>query len=250
MPWFGYDRVREVSEQHSSLLSTELKALMQSVRDTVPADLPTREFLRRLPLNRNEVLVVAREQNVLGVIVTQLVSPLDIQTVPADQHVSELVISTGTLRESDSVALALVHFMRHEAPATPVVDKSDTLVGLLWRSDLMGFCARDMLRDYQQLSVGKPSCGEQPLSHDVGAMPIPASMVGANLSELNLGKHFGVVCVGLRRTTEKGTFVAIHISPSVTLRADDVMIVTGNASDIERLAQLGGGSPNLQSVGC
>jgi hypothetical protein len=158
-----------------------------------------------------------------------------------------LVVDTGTLRESDSVARALVQLMRHDAPAMPVLDEAGALTGLVWRSDLMDFCAHDLLRDYLLLGgAALPSVCEserRPLIHDVAAIPVPRSMVGKTLREVDLGKQFGVVCVGLRRATPAGAFVAVHLSARLTLRVDDVLILTGNAPDLDRLSRISDGGP-------
>jgi chloride channel protein, CIC family len=233
--------LREPSERHTTALSaSSIQPLLDPVQDTVPSNLPARELLRRLSVARSEVLIVASAGKVLGVIPVGAAAKRDPDEL-ADQPATALMVDTGTLGERDSVARALVQFMRHDAPAMPVVGASG-LLGLVWRSDLMDFCAHDMLRDYLQIGgAALPSVSEtagRPLSHDVAALPVPRIMVGRTLREVDLGKQFGVVCVGLRRATEAGSFVAVHLSPRLELRVDDVMILTGNASDLERLSRL------------
>jgi hypothetical protein len=199
------------------------------------------ELLNRIPAARSSVLVVADGKRVVGVLSTRAVSRHE----PAElegKDVTAIMTDTGMLRADDSVARALVQFMRHDAPAMPVVDEGEGLVGLVWRSDLMDFCAHDLLRDYLHLgSVELPSMSEtspRPLRHDVVALPVPRLFVGKTLREVDLGKRFGVVCAGIRRATDTGAFVAAQVSPSLELRADDVLILTGNALDLERLNHL------------
>jgi uncharacterized protein with PhoU and TrkA domain len=63
--------------------------------------------------------------------------------------------------------------------------------------------------------------------------------VGKTLRELDLGKRYGVACVGLRRATVAGVFAAIPLDPALLLRRDDVLILTGNTESIARLHELG-----------
>jgi CIC family chloride channel protein len=235
----GRQGLRIPSGRHATELTpSTIQPLLDPVRDTVPAALPALELLNRLPAARSSVLVVADGMRVVGVLSTRAVARHE----PAElegKAVTAIMTDTGTLRADDSVARALVQFMRHDAPAMPVVEEGEGLVGLVWRSDLMDFCAHDLLRDSLHLgSVELPSMSEtspRPLRHDVVALPVPRSFVGKTLREVDLGKRFGVVCAGIRRATDTGAFVAAQASPSLALRADDVLILTGNALDLERL---------------
>lgn len=238
----GKQGLREPSERHTTALQPgTIQPLVNPDRDIVDPKLPLRELVRRLPSLRKQVLVVTGDR-VEGVLPIRKLTGMTVAGTPEHLTVSSAAIDTGNLAPEDSVARALVQFMRHDAPAMPVVDGSGALLGLVWRADLMDCCAHDLLREYLRLGgAALPSIADdsrKPLSHDVAALPVPRRMVGRSLRDIDLGKRFGIVCVGLRRATETGSFVAIQLSPSLTLRADDVLIVTGNATDIERLSRL------------
>jgi CIC family chloride channel protein len=232
----------EPSEPHTTTLrSSTIQDLLDPWQDTVPATISAREFLRRLPMARSPVLVVAHEGRVMGIVSVRKASEQDPSQL-SDQPVTALMADTGTLQLEDSVARAVVQFMDHDEPAMPVVAATGELIGLVWRSDLMDYCAHDLLQEYVHFgnaAFPPPGVPEaRPLRHDVAALPVPRIMVGRTLRDVDLGKQFGIVCVGLRRATESGKFVAAPLSPSLVLRAEDVLILTGNAPDLQRLSEL------------
>jgi len=223
------------------LTPTTIEELIDPLRDTVPASLSAFELVNRLPAVRQSVLVVADGASVMGVISTRAAMRKDGEALEG-KTARDLMIDTGVLHKGDSVAQAIVQFMGHDAPALPVVSEQSQLVGLVWRSDLMDFCAHDLLQndlyfsDWAPMSGGDPST--RPLRHDVVALPVPPAFVGKTLREVDLGKRFGVVCVGIRRATNTGAFVAVHVRPNLELRADDVLILTGNISDLDQIGLL------------
>lgn len=235
--------LQEPSERQATTFgASTIEPLVDPASETVPATLPARELLRRLPLEKRSVLVVASDEAVLGVIPVRALADRSPEDMAPDASVTALAVETGTLSHEATVGRALVQFMQHEASAMPVVDASGRLLGLVWRADLMDYCAHELLRDYLLLGgAALPSMREnetRPFSHEVAALPVPRFMVGRTLRDVDLGKQFGVVCVGLRRATEGGAFRAVHLSPTLILRADDVLILTGNATDLERLSRL------------
>ncbi len=238
----GKHGLREPAEPHASGFGTApIDALIDPSKDTVPADLPARELLRRLPAEKREVLIVADGDDVLGVVVVPFALARS-EPTDADEDVTTLIVQTGSLASTDSVARSLVKFKRHDAPAMPVIGAGGELAGLVWRADLMDLCAHELLREYLLLGAASlPSMSppeRRTLRHEVAALPVPGPLVGQTLRDVDIGKKHGIVCVGIRRATDAGTFTAVHLSPKLTLRADDVLIVTGNATDLERLAQL------------
>ena len=238
--------LREPKDRHTTTLTeASIAGLVVPMREALPSDLSASALMAKLPFERAEALFVVSADDGKAVGVVHVADAL--ASGAKQGTVADWMVETGSVRRDDTVARALVLFMAHRAPSLPVVDDDGKPIGLVRRVDVMDFCAHDMLRGTLDLGgAALPQVCDKdgggmgrPLAHQVSALPAPSPFVGKTLRELDLGKRYGVACVGLRRATDAGAFAAIPLDLALVLRRDDVLILTGSAEATARLRGLG-----------
>ena len=72
------------------------------------------------------------------------------------------------------------------------------------------------------------------LFRSIEEIVLPMSMAGKNLIEINLRAKYNITVIGIKTDTK----VDISPDPEKTLRAEDILIVLGENSDLDRFTKV------------
>lgn len=229
---------RTVRTAAVALRDRTIAPLVRSIRQTVPDTTPAAEVLVRRPFLREPVLIVvdSHDGSVLGVVDLSRLDGLDEDDLTGPMT-RDVMTACPSVQHENTLAEAVGRLVRHKVPALPAVDRTGRPCGLLWREDLLEACARELAIEFALPTL---SASQTPLVHSdvVAAFPVPSTLVARSLRDTDLRKRYGVVCLGLRRALEDGTFAPVPVEPSTVLGPFDLLIVSGPTGRIEELRAL------------
>jgi CBS domain-containing protein len=218
--------------------------LVRSIRQTVPDTTPAQEVLSRRKYLRQSVLVVVDSitGTPLGILDLDRIEGVDPDAV-GGPSVGDLMSRCPSARHDRTLTEAVAQFVRYKVPALPVVDDAGRACGLLWRHEVLDACARELATEFALPARDPMSASDTPLVHSdgVAAVLVPAKLVGRSVRSVDLRKLYGLVCLGIRRATDDGTFAPVAMAPTVVFTVNDLLIVSGPS---DRITQMHEPSPS------
>lgn len=238
--------VDTIPSSHSveNLLERFHPSLHDSVHES--QDQPLGESRASLP---RRAVVVVEEGKPIGIITSAAFNEWAADEC-ADSHVRDCMEKVEPLDARVTLTDGCARFLKNGVDALPVVDADGAVLGAVWRTDLMQRCADGVLQQCMQfevpigLQVHDSSAPQlqvnpapydpsiDPLRFEVAAVVLDERFTGVSLRELELGKQFGVVVIGIRRPTPAGEFAAQPLQPSLVLRKSDVLMFAGVREDL------------------
>lgn len=125
----------------------------------------------------------------------------------------------------------------------PVIDNEvdRRFLGIVTRRGVLGAFDREVLRRNALLAKMRTVEGtgfdyfELPAESQMAKVPVPTSMVGKSLQELQLRQEFGVSVIAIQRTDASGREQRIAPHAETVLERRDVLVVMGEESNVKRL---------------
>ncbi len=254
-PWYDIDsRHRGIQRSTSkpgaiALRDRTIAPIVRGIRQTVPDTTPVHELTqRRRYLGKGVLVVVAsHDGSVAGIVDLYHLDDL----VHDEARVADLMIPCPSLQHEATLTDAVALLVRCRVPALPVVDESRRPSGLLWRYDLLDACARELAAEFALPALLQVPTSDRPLAHSdsVAVIPVPPSIVGQTIRQVDIRKRFGVACLGIRRAGDDGTFVPVSLDPSTVVTDNDLMIVSGPSDRIDRMRARSGQDDRPSDLG-
>lgn len=197
-----------------------------------------KEQIRAAPTATRDRLILAQD----------LVRP-DVPTISAGEPLTRALelLQGGDLRELPVVA--------------PREDGGARLVGTLSEHDLLGAYNQEVLRKEVLLArFVRRSQGEEgdershtdyfelPAGYALAQLPVPASLVGRTLRELEVRQGYGLNVLAIK-VKRGGAWEKLMPDPARTLEAPDLLVVMGPEAGIEALRAVGAPGPAAQAEG-
>jgi CBS domain-containing protein len=136
----------------------------------------------------------------------------------------------------DTLADCMEHFVQSESDELPVVDVNGSLVGVVSRRDVLRVYTTELLRhEYVGVTSATDGLGGPRirLAHGLtmSRVPVPSWLAAQSLREANLRVAFNLTVVGVH---DHGADEDRLPDPDEPLRAEDVLVLVGRPTDIDR----------------
>ncbi len=184
----------------------------------------------------------------------------DVKEIMNEQSLADLVVAkdlvsitvSPTITTDASLADCMKKFSMFETEELPVIDslQSNRLVGQIGRKDIITVYNHEILRQGSlglKFIQGKlpekapaQSYVDLPDGFEINVIPVPVSMEGHTLKDLDVRHSYGVTVVAVNRKDERGERKVIIPSPEESLKNRDMLVVLGRADDLKRLKEMFG----------
>ena len=195
--------------------------------------------------------VVNEKREFIGMLSTH-----DIKSVLNEKGLEQLIIASDLIGRSfkpvslnNNLAECMEIFSKVEFGNLPVVkgNGSNVLIGCISRRDIIELYNREILRkDVLGLKVIQESGNknirshvELPREYKVDYIPVHHSLVGRTIRELDIRAKFNLTIIAIKK--RMGSITGIHEipSPDSIFAENDILVVVGKDTDVEKFKQDG-----------
>lgn len=240
---------REVNVLRSLKVSDVVKQSIELVRERDPFTV----VLEKIVNSPHNYIYIKDEQNQI----TGYISIHEIrQTLLDYDTLKHLLIAKDVanprvmiVRETDNLDYVMKQFGRNELDELPVIsDHNGKIIGTIWQTDVIAAynhqiflrdMSGEMVQGMRQLSAEKTVHVIE--NYHFSEIEVPASLLNKSLESAALRKRFNLEVLLIRRTISEGNVRKnLYIQPGgqTILQMNDVLLVFGKQSDIERFGKL------------